>query len=95
MAILEFSLLAEEDLESILRFIARDKPEAAINWVRTIREKCQLLAEHPELGERRPEFKSGQFRSSLVGKYVVYYRPIPGGIQIARVARGDRDIQNL
>lgn len=95
MAILEFSLLAEEDLDSILEYIARDKPEAAIRWVQTIREKCQLLAEHPELGERRPEFRTGQFRSSLVGKYVIYYRPIPGGVQIARVVRGDRDVRNL
>ena len=68
MAKLVLAPLAEQDLDEILGFIARDKPDAAVNWVQKIKEKCAFLAANPEIGERRPEFKTGQFRSSLVGK---------------------------
>jgi len=89
------SPLAEGDLNEILDFIARDKPEAAVRWVQKIRTACRFLAEHPEVGERRPEFRSGQCWSSLVGRYVICYRAIPGGVELARIVRGERDIRNL
>jgi toxin ParE1/3/4 len=92
---LTFSPLAEADLNEILEYISRDKPEAAIRWVQRIRETCELLARDPEIGERRPEFKTGEIRSSLVGRYVIYYRPTATGIEIARVIRGERDVQDL
>jgi toxin ParE1/3/4 len=95
MARLVFSPLAESDLNEILEYIAQDKPEAAVRWVEKIRATCELIAENPEIGERRPEFKTGQFRSSLVDNYVVFYRPISDGIEIARVVSGSRDIRNL
>ena len=95
MARLVISPLAETDLNEILDYIAQDKPEAALRWVEKIRKTCQFIAEHPEIGERRPEFKTGEFRSTLVGNYVVFYRPIPDGIEVARVVSGARDIRGL
>ncbi|HJS09301.1 MAG TPA: type II toxin-antitoxin system RelE/ParE family toxin [Pirellulales bacterium] len=53
------------------------------------------LAKNPEIGERRPEFKTGEFRSSLIGRYVIFYRPTADGIEVARIVRGERDIRNL
>jgi toxin ParE1/3/4 len=95
MARLVLSPLAEKDLIEILDYIARDKPEAALRWVEKIRTTCKIIAENPEIGERRTEFKTGQFRSTLVGKYVVFYRPISDGIEVARVVSGARDVRNL
>jgi toxin ParE1/3/4 len=95
MAKLTFSSLAERDLDEILEYISRDKPGAAIKWVQRIRETCEWLAANPEIGQRRPEFKSGQVRSSLVGRYIVFYRPVSGGIEIPRIVRGERDIKSL
>ncbi|REJ68392.1 MAG: type II toxin-antitoxin system RelE/ParE family toxin [Planctomycetota bacterium] len=95
MAKLVFARLAEQDLHEILEFISRDKPTAAVRWVEKIRPKCRLLASHPELGERRPEFATGQFRSSLVGSYVIFCRPVEGGIEVARVVRGERDTREI
>ncbi len=95
MAKLVISPLAEADLEDILEYIARDKPDAALRWVQRIRERCELIADNPEIGERRPEFRTGEFRSSLVGKYVIFYRAVSGAIEIARVVRGERDIRKL
>ena len=95
MAKLIFAPRAELDLDDILAYIARDKPDTAIKWVQKIRDKCALLARNPEIGERRPEFKTGEFRCSLVRSYVIFYRPIDDGIEIARIVRGERDIRNL
>jgi toxin ParE1/3/4 len=67
MARLVISPLAETDLNEILNYIAQDKPEAALRWVETIHKTCQFIAGNPEIGERRPEFKTGEFRSTLVG----------------------------
>jgi toxin ParE1/3/4 len=89
------SPLAEADLNEILEFIARDKPDAAVQWVQKIRETCEFLAKNPEIGEQRPELRKGQFRSSLVGAYIIFYRPIRDGVEIARIVRGERDIRNL
>jgi toxin ParE1/3/4 len=85
MARLVIAPLAEADLNEILEFISRDKPEAAVRWVQRIRDTCCYLAEHPEIGQSRPEFLTGEFCSSLVGRYVIFYRPIENGIEIARV----------
>ena len=95
MAELVFAPLAEQDLNDILDYISRDKPEAAVHWGQKIREKCSFLADNPEIGERRPEFKTGEFRRTLVGRYVIFYRPIKHGVEIARVVRGERDIREL
>ncbi len=95
MAKLVIAPLAEKDLNDILDFIARDKPQAAVRWVDKIRAMCEFLANNSKTGQRRPEFKTGGFRSSLVGNYVIFYREIPDGIEIARVVRGERDIRNL
>jgi len=90
-----FSPLAEGDLDAILDCIARDKPQAAVKFVARLREKCYFLAGNPEVGQRRPEFRTGEYRTFSVGNYVVFYRPIGEGIEIARVVSGFRDIDAL
>lgn len=94
MAKLIIAPTAQQDLLDIFDYIARDKPAAAANWVDTIEDKCRLIATTPELGEKRPEYGS-DIRSSTVGRYVIFYRPVPGGIEVARVIPGDRDIRYL
>ena len=51
-----FSRLAEQDLDEIFDYIARDKPVAASNFVERLRSECSFLASHPEIGLQRPEF---------------------------------------
>ena len=85
---------AQQDLSDIFDYIARDKPFAAANWIDTIEEKCELIASTPEFGEKRTEY-GPDIRSSVVGRYVVFYRPIDDGIEVVRVIPGDRDIRSL
>ena len=94
MPTLIFAPSARLDLLDIFDYIARDKPNAAANWIDKIEEKCALIATTPEFGERRPEHGS-DIRSSVVGRYVIFYRPMEDGIEVVRVIVGDRDIRSL
>jgi toxin ParE1/3/4 len=91
----EFSPLAEQDLEEIVEFIARENPTAALSLLATIREKCTTLASHPKLGRHRPGFKDSEIRSIPVGNYIIFYRPTAVGVEIARVIHGARDLESL
>jgi plasmid stabilization system protein ParE len=37
----------------------------------------------------------GTVRCHVLGAYVIYYQPIPGGIEILRVLHGARNLENL
>lgn len=91
---LRYSAESKEDLKQIVRFIAEDKPVAARKWVATIREKCRIVAKHPEVGDPRPEFGES-IRSTYVGSYVIFFRRTDGFVDIVRVIRGDRDTKSL
>ena len=87
---LRYSAESKEDLKQIARFIARDKPVAARQWVQKLRDKCRLVAKHPDVGDARPEFGDG-IRSTDVGSYVIFFRRVEGFLEIVRVIRGDVD----
>ena len=94
MAHLIIAPAAQQDLSDIFDYIARDKPIAAANWVETIEQKCKLIATTPEFGEKRPEY-GFDIRSSVVGRYVIFFRPIEDGIEVVRVIAGDQDTRSL
>ncbi|MEM7455411.1 MAG: type II toxin-antitoxin system RelE/ParE family toxin [Planctomycetota bacterium] len=86
---------ADGDLFGIIEFIARDKPDAARNWLRKIRETCETIATQPNMGELRPGFGVPGARSFSVGNYVIFFRKIEGGIEVSRVIHGNRDMRNI
>jgi len=90
-----FSADAEADLLAIVEFIAQDNSNAAREWLGLIRERCELLAQHPLTGESRPGFGVAGCRSVSVGIYVIFFRPTPDGLEIARILHGSRDLGNL
>jgi len=86
---------ADDDLEGIVDYIARDKPNAAREWLARLRQACATLAENAEVGEMRDGFGVPGCRSFSVGNYVVFFRAIKGGIEVSRVIHGSRDMRNL
>ena len=95
MSEVRFSAAAQSDLLDIVVFIARDNPRAAQDWLVAIEERCELLADHPMTGELRPGFGVADCRSVAVGAYVIFFRPIQSGVEIARVVHGSRDLGQL
>ena len=86
---------AEADLTEIWEYIAQDSPENASRFIRRIRETCtDALAYNPRMGRSRDELAPG-LRSFTVQDYVILYRPIDDGVEIARVLHGSRDIEGL
>lgn len=91
---LRYSAETKDDLNKIARFIANDKPIAARQWVKKIREKCRIVAQNPDIGDKRPELGQN-IRSTYVGSYVIFFRRNEESVDIVRVIHGDRDTQSL
>ncbi|WP_231742737.1 type II toxin-antitoxin system RelE/ParE family toxin [Stieleria varia] len=86
---------ADDDLEAIVEYIARDKPMAARDWLLNVRETREKLATQPGAGEVREGFGVEGCRSLSVGKYVVFFHPINGGIEVSRESRKSRFVRHL
>jgi toxin ParE1/3/4 len=91
---IERSALAEEDLLGIWAYIAADNPNAADAQLRTIEEKLRLLALSPLLGEEQPDLP-GHPRRFVIGSYLIFYRPLADGIEVARIFHGARRYEDL
>lgn len=85
---------AENDLEEITDYIASDSPNAAVRLLERIEDRCQALAEMPQMGVVRDELAPG-LRSAAVGKYVIFYGEDDEGIRVVRVLHGSRDIERI
>lgn len=86
--------LAQDDYREIWRYIAADSPEAADRLLRKIDAKLELYAEHPGMGRARDSLAPG-LRSFSVGRYLVFYRATPDGIELVRVLHGARNFKYL
>ena len=51
-----------------------------------------MLADHPQSGRARTELGEG-LRSFPVGRVVIFYRAIPGGVEITRVLDGAQELR--
>jgi toxin ParE1/3/4 len=85
---------ARIDLAEIWDYIADDSEARADAFIETIDHKFHALAAQPNMGRGRDEL-AGSLRSLPVGRYVIFYRPIPGGVEIIRVLHGSRDLDAI
>jgi len=95
MARITYAPAAVDDLCNIVSFIAQDNPDAAHNWLQRIAEVCELLAENPMIGEERRDFSVLGCRCFTVGNYVVFFRPVNDGVEVARIVHGRRDLRDI
>jgi toxin ParE1/3/4 len=82
---------AEIDITSIWRFIADDNVKAADAMLDRIDQAFDMLAQNPLAGRARNDLALN-LRSFPVGSYVVFYVPVPDGIEVVRVMNGRQDI---
>jgi toxin ParE1/3/4 len=94
MPLVRKRLSANADLAEIWEFIADDSEARADAFLEAIDKKFATLADNPNIGRARDELKKG-VRSFPVGKYVIFYRLAPGGIEIVRVLHAARDVSIL
>lgn len=85
---------AREDYLEIWLYVAERSVAAADALVESFDDALKTLAGQPALGRRRDELERG-LRSWPVGRYVLLYRPLPDGVELARVLHGSRDLQQF
>ena|SRR5665647_240775 len=82
---------ARDDIDDIWNYIADDNINAADNWLDKLDEQFALLTLQPLMGRARDELAAG-IRSFPLGRYVIYYLPLPNGIDVVRVLHSARDV---
>ena len=89
---IEFSPLAQTDLEAIGDYIAQDSPANAIRFIEGLRAQCQRLVRAPMAYVARPELGEG-LRSCAYGRYVIFFRPGNDLVRIECVLHSARDVR--
>lgn len=82
---------AQQDLDDIWLFIAKENIVAADALLDDIARWCRLIETDPFIGSSRHELYP-DLRSFSVGRYVVFYWVGNSGIEIIRVLHSARDI---
>ncbi|MHC5766898.1 MAG: type II toxin-antitoxin system RelE/ParE family toxin [Nostoc sp.] len=85
---------AKQDLKEINRYIIRYNPNAARRLNEKIKQQCKLLADFPNMGQSFDSFIRG-LRSFPVEDYLIFYRPIDGGVEVVRIVSGYRDLETV
>lgn len=83
--------LAEADILEIWDYIAEDSMVEADRWVDKLDEKLLLWATQPTMGRNRDALAPG-LRSFAFGRYVVFFLPLPDGMDVVRVLHSSRDV---
>jgi len=74
-----------------LGYIARDNPAIADRLLDKIAAKCEMLASQSLIGEARSDLAMN-LREVPVGNYVIFFRPLPDGIEVVRVLHAARNV---
>jgi toxin ParE1/3/4 len=82
---------AETDITLIWQFVADDSVKSADTLLDRIERTFDMLAENPLAGRARDDLALS-LRSFPVGSYVIFYIPLPDGIEVVRVMNGRQDI---
>ena len=93
---------AREDLVEIVTYFVREgSPSSARRFREQAEATFQLLADRPGMGTRYeasdPAFGKVRYfpLPSRFKTYLVFYRPLADGIEVARVLHGARDIPGI
>jgi toxin ParE1/3/4 len=91
MKTLVFSEKSRDDLLNIVRYIARDKPQAAARFVGKLEQQCEFLARFPESGTKRQDL-APTLRLFTFRGYGIYFRNLDDRVRIERVLPPGLDI---
>ncbi len=94
MGRIERTVRADLDYRDIYHYIAQDNVTAAVGFLRKLDEKLLRASDMPLAGATRPDLGK-KVRSWSVGKYLLLYRPIKGGIELLRVIHGARKVRRV
>lgn len=85
---------AVRDLEELCDYIAQTEPKVASRIFDSIRQRCKLLAQFPIMGKSYSRL-APDLRGFVIEDYIIFYYPRQGGVDIARIISGYRDLETL
>lgn len=83
---------AVNDISDLLTSLARSSRPAAVRLRAAIELTAKRLARSPRLGRERPDVGPDYRSYPVANTYIVYYRIISNGVELARVLHGARDV---
>jgi toxin ParE1/3/4 len=88
---------AQDDLLSILEFIAKDSPRRAVAFVDRLDQRIGQLEHQPLAGRipRHPGLRDYGYRVLIVESYLVFYTVRGKTVEIHRVVHGSRNMDYL
>ena len=91
---------ARQELEDIAVYIGRHRLSAARRVLVAVRKTYDILADMPEMGSlwkaEDPRFEGIRyFPIPRYPNYVIFYRPLPDGVEILRILHGARDLEAI
>lgn len=89
--ILEFSDEAEQDLEQIADYIARDNPRRALSFIRELRTRCEELLDTPNGFAIVSRYERYGIRRRVHGNYLIFYRVETAKVVIVHILHGATD----
>ena len=90
---LVWSRRATRDAEHAAEWIAKDRPEGALDWLDGLHAAVLRLQEFPFSGHVIPEIPLAARREIPYRGYRVIYRLRPDAVEILRVAHARRDLR--
>jgi toxin ParE1/3/4 len=90
----------DRDVAEISDYYARESLDVAIRFLHAVRRAYEALLKMPGMGALRnfPNSRYAGVRSWPVKGFeriLIFYRPIPDGIEIIRILHGARDLEKL
>ena len=86
---------AEQYLDEIWEYIARDKVSAANRWTERLYEAFETIARRPTIGHQREDLTSLEILFWPVKEYLIFYRISGQTVEIVGVTEGSRDVPML
>ena len=87
----EWSPLADEQVDEAVAFIAAENPTAALQWLERLLDRTKSLATFPDSGRVVPELGRLDIREIIVSPYRVMYRRRDGLVEVAAVRHEARE----
>ena len=86
---------AMDDLRSIARWIARDRPNAAKRIAHNLRAACAALGDNPRAYEAIDGGQYPEVRRRPLGRHLIFYRIEIDQVVVIRILDGAQDIDRL
>lgn len=85
------SAQARADIAAITRYISADNPAAARKMKAAMIQACELLVQHPHMGQERKDITSKPLRFWPVhSNYMIVYDPATNPVMIVRIYHSAR-----